>query len=50
MSIEVASTYTNPITTHGGQEVQDAFLRKYNIDFKQVSRLAAGHLGIKKIG
>jgi hypothetical protein len=35
MFVEVPSTYSNPLTTNGGHEVQDAFMRKYGIDLKK---------------
>ena len=35
MSVEVSSLYSNPLTTNGGHEVQDAFMRKYGIDLKK---------------
>lgn len=35
MSVEVSSKYSNPLTTNGGHEVQDAFMRKYGLDLKK---------------
>ena len=35
MTVEVSSKYSNPITTNGGHEVVDAFMRKYGIDIKK---------------
>jgi len=49
MSVEVVSSYGNPVTTNGGHEVQDAFLRKYNIDMKKANILSMGYLDVKKI-
>jgi hypothetical protein len=49
MSVEVVSSYSNPVTTNGGHEVQDAFLRKYNIDMKKACKLSMGALDVKKI-
>jgi len=49
MSVEVSSTYSNPILTNGGKEVQDAFLRKYNIDLKKGCYLSSTYLDLKKI-
>lgn len=53
MSVEVSSSYSNPLTTNGGLEVQDAFMRKYGLDLKKngggsLSSLSA-YLEIKKI-
>jgi hypothetical protein len=49
MSVEVVSNYSNPVTTNGGHEVQDAFLRKYNIDMKKACKLSMLHLEVIKI-
>lgn len=49
MSVEVVSTYSNPVSTNGGHEVQDAFLRKYNIDLKKACSLSMARLDVKKI-
>lgn len=49
MSVEVVSSYSNPLSTNGGHEVQEAFLRKYNIDLKKAASLSAGCLDVKKI-
>ncbi|KQC33056.1 hypothetical protein AAU57_06795 [Nonlabens sp. YIK11] len=35
MSVDVISKYSNPITTNGSKEVQDAFLKNYGIDIKK---------------
>ena len=53
MSVEVSSSYSNPLTTNGGHEVQDAFLRKYGLDLKKngggsVTGLSV-YLEVKKI-
>ncbi len=44
MSVELSSTYSNPISTNAGHEVQEAFLRKYNIDLKKGCYLSASYL------
>lgn len=49
MSVEVVSSYSNPLSTNGGHEVQEAFLRKYNIDLKKAASLSADCLDIKRI-
>ena len=53
MTVEVASKYTNPLTTNGGVEVADAFLRKYGLDAKKNgggSMLSlSAYLDVKKI-
>ncbi|MFB9842470.1 DUF6140 family protein [Mucilaginibacter ginsenosidivorans] len=49
MSVEVASSYSNPLTTNGGHEVQDAFIRKYGIDLKKNCGLSSVYLDVHKI-
>lgn len=36
MTVQVASKFSsNPMTTYGGQEVQDAFMRTFGIDLRK---------------
>lgn len=49
MSVEVASSYSNPMTTNGGNEVIDAFLRKYGIDLKKNGGMSSVYLDVKKV-
>jgi hypothetical protein len=52
-SVDVPSNYSNPLTTNGGHEVIDAFLRVYGVDLKKYgggSVLALStQLDVKKI-
>lgn len=51
MSVEVASKFTgNPVTTNGGKEVQDAFMRKYGLDLKKNCGCSPVYLETKKLG
>lgn len=50
MSVEIPSSYSNPLTTNGGHEVQDAFLRVYGIDLKKAGiTLSGSRFEVKKI-
>lgn len=49
MTVDVVSNYSNPVSTNGGQEVIDAFLRIYGIDIKKAGKLSSAYLDIKKI-
>ncbi|MEY5049771.1 MAG: hypothetical protein RLZZ175_3130 [Bacteroidota bacterium] len=49
MSVEVSSSYSNPLTTNGGHEVQDAFLRKYGLDLKKNGGNSSVYLDVKKM-
>ena len=50
MSVEVVSKYNgNPVTTDGGKEVIDAFMRKYGIDLKKNNGCSPTFLESKKI-
>jgi hypothetical protein len=49
MSVEVSSSYSNPLTTNGGLEVQDAFFRKYGIDLKKNGGNSSVYLDVKKM-
>lgn len=40
MSVDVVSnSFSNPVTTNGGQSVADAFMRIYGIDIKRAGAL-----------
>ena len=46
MSVEVASAYSNPLTTNGGNEVIAGFMRVYGIDLNEAGKSG---LDVKKI-
>lgn len=49
MSVEISSNYTNPLTTNGGHEVIDAFMKKYNLDLKKNGGNSSVWLDVKKL-
>lgn len=49
MSVDVPSKYSNPVTTNGGHEVQDAFMRVYGIDIKKAGCLSTVFLDVQKV-
>ena len=49
MSVEVVSKYSNPLSTNGGKEVQDAFIRKYGFDIKKAGNFSSAYLDVQKI-
>lgn len=49
MSVEVASAYSDPISTNSGKEVQAAFERKYGIDIRKACALNRGMLELEKM-
>lgn len=50
MSVEVVtSSFSNPVTTNGGQAVIDAFYRIYGIDIKRAGALSTVHLDVKQL-
>lgn len=49
MSVELASTHSNPVSTNGGKEVVDAFMRKYGVDLKKAHALSSVYLETEKI-
>jgi len=49
MSVEVSSSFSNPLTTNGGLEVQDAFMRKYGLDLKKNGGNSSVYLDVKKV-
>lgn len=51
MSVEViTSSFSNPVSTNGGQAVVDAFMRIYGVDIKKAGALNTVWLDVKQIG
>ena len=51
MSVEVVtSSFSNPLTTNGGQAVADAFYRIYGIDAKKAGILSTVYCDVQQIG
>ena len=51
MSVDVVTnSFSNPVTTNGGQPVVDAFMRIYGIDIKKAGALNIVNLDVQKIG
>lgn len=51
MSVDVVSnSFSNPVTTNGGQSVVDAFYRIYGVDIKKAGALNMVYLDVVKIG
>lgn len=49
MTVELSSNYSNPVSTNGGLEVIDAFMRKYGIDLKKNRGNNDVYLNVKKM-
>ena len=50
MSVQVATrTAYNPISTNGGKDVVDAFMRIYGVDIKRAGKLSSSYLELEKI-
>ena len=51
MSVDVVSnSFSNPVSTNGGQPVVDAFNRIYGIDIKKAGALSMVYLDVQRIG
>lgn len=50
MSVEVVSnTFSNPVSTNGGQPVVDAFNRIYGVDIKKAGALSMIYLDVESL-
>lgn len=50
MSVDVVTnSFSNPVTTNGGQVVVDAFMRIYGIDIRRAGALNTVELDVKRI-
>lgn len=45
----VTSSFSNPVTVNGGQNVVDAFKRIYGIDIKKAGVLSMAYLDVQQI-
>ena len=45
----VTNSFSNPVTTNGGQLVVDAFMRIYGIDIKKAGCLSMVYLDVKQV-
>lgn len=50
MSVDFPSSYGSPMSTNGGKEVIDAFMRKYGVDIKKAGALNSAYIEVKKVG
>lgn len=51
MSVDVVSnSFSNPVSTNGGQLVADAFYRVYGVDIKRAGALNMVDLDVERIG
>lgn len=51
MSVDVVSnSMNNPVTTNGGQDVVNAFMRVYGVDIRQAGVLSMAYLDVERIG
>ena len=51
MSVDVVTnSMSNPVTTNGGQDVVDAFMRIYGIDIKKAGALSMAYLDVERVG
>ena len=50
MSVDVpTSSFSNPVTTNGGQLVVEAFMRVYGVDIKRAGALNMVYLDVKQM-
>ncbi len=49
MSVEFLSQYSAPLSTNGGKEVIDAFMRKYGVDIQKACAVSSSYIEIKKL-
>ena len=49
MSVDFPSNYSSPLSTNGGKDVVEAFMRKYGIDLKKACAISDSSIKIEKI-
>ena len=51
MSVDVVTnSFSDPVSTNGGQVVADAFMRIYGIDIRKAGALSRAWLDVERIG
>lgn len=49
MNVQFVSNYSSPLSTNGGVEVIEAFMRKYGVDIKKANAVSDAWIMVKKI-
>ena len=49
MSVDFPSNYSSPLSTNGGKDVVEAFMRKYGIDLNKVGAVSDTWIKIEKV-
>jgi len=49
MSVDFSSNYSSPLSTNGGKDVVEAFMRKYGIDLNKASAVSDSWIKIEKV-
>lgn len=50
MSVTVVTQYmSNPLTTNGGQDIVNAFIRIYGVDLKRIGALSSVYLDVRQL-
>ncbi len=50
MSVDFPSSYGSPLSTNGGKEVIEAFMRHYGVDLKKANAVNSSLIEVVKIG
>ena len=50
MTVDFPSSYGAPLSTNGGKEVIDAFMRVYGVDIKKACSVNSSFIEVKKVG
>ena len=49
MSVDFPSNYSSPLSTNGGKDVVEAFMRKYGIDLNKAGAVSDNWIKIEKV-
>jgi hypothetical protein len=50
LSVNFSSTYGSPLSTNGGHEVVEAFMRQHGVDVKKANAINSSYILIEKVG
>lgn len=49
MSVDFPSNYSNPLSTNGGVDVVNAFIRVYGIDLNKVCAVSDSYIKVERV-
>lgn len=49
MTVDFPSASGSPLSSNGGKDIVDAFMRKYGVDIKKANSVSSSYIDVQKI-